>query len=126
MAKGDKLFVEMAGKTSWFLGEVIQEDPLVIKIAENGPLARIKVGDFTILERETAILRENGDDLQKILHEQYMSGRPVQTGLLSYGSVKKGKLHSVLSRVDENQVRSLHYKFMAAASLRGSSRRRRR
>ncbi|HAU07484.1 MAG: hypothetical protein A2568_00795 [Candidatus Yanofskybacteria bacterium RIFOXYD1_FULL_44_17] len=80
---------------SRYIAQVIEEEPLVLKVEESGPYSRLKGEDFVIMENDS--LRAQGDDetAQELLREAVRRGKPLRSGLKSLG-VKNGKLHEIL------------------------------
>lgn len=91
---GDFLIVWLTGEAEKYLAEVIKEEPLELKIMEEGPLARLKNGDYIIKARDSIAIQ--GDDRGQFafLHTQKELGRPVLSGLKSLG-VTDDQLHEI-------------------------------
>jgi len=51
----DYLIIQITGTISTFIAEVIQEEPLIVKVTETGPYSRLKQagGDFIIMRSDT-------------------------------------------------------------------------
>lgn len=92
---GSFLVVMITGVVSRYIAEVVQENPLILKIEESGPYSRLRGEDFVIFEKDS--LRAQGDDLtaQALLVEALERGRPLRSGLKKLG-VKDGVLHEIL------------------------------
>jgi len=92
---GSFLVVMITGVVSRYIAEVVQENPLILKIEESGPYSRLRGEDFVIFEKDS--LRAQGDDLtaQALLVEALERGRPLRSGLKKLG-VEDGVLHEIL------------------------------
>lgn len=94
---GDFLVVMLTGCLGSYIAEVAESEPLMLKVEEDGPYARLKNGDFVIIETDSATLqadRRNGTD--RFLESEHRAGRKVVSGLKELG-VTDGKLHEMLA-----------------------------
>ena len=90
---GDYLIVTLLGcKLGYFVAEVVQSNPLEVKIEEKGDLSRLGIRFFEVCVGYTNIFRENRDEVTKMLA---LNHRPLKTGLSSLGS-KTGELPKII------------------------------
>ena len=93
---GQLLVIEITGMLGTYLAEVVEQDPLVLKVEETGPYARLKDGDYIILEEDSARAQSKDDAISTALLEEYVdSGHPLMSGLAQHG-VTDGKLREIL------------------------------
>ncbi len=91
---GDLLVIQMAGVLLEFIAEVIDEDPLLLKVQEHGPYAKLNSRDYIILE-DKSLLLQNDDTHQELLRSSAERGHPLVSGLKVLG-VTDGNLHKIL------------------------------
>ena len=91
---GSYLIIQITGTVRSYIAEVIQDDPLIVKVTEEGPYAKLKVasGDFVILKSDTFQFQ------QDILNDTdfYLEHNTPISGLKSLG-VTDDKLHEMLA-----------------------------
>lgn len=93
---GDLIVIMITGCTGRYIAEVIQEEPLRLKVEESGPYAHLKDGDFIVDEFTSAIVQdENDDETRALLAEAKRRGHPFVSGLKQLG-VNDGKMHEML------------------------------
>ena len=93
---GDLLVIWITGMLANYIAEVTQSDPLQMKVVEDGPFARLRHGDFVILERETEQFQKDcREDTNVFLESEYKAGRKVISGLKKL-SVTDNRLHEIL------------------------------
>lgn len=93
---GAYLALQIIGNAQKYVGEVVQQDPLVVKVCEDGPYARLKDGDFIILKNDSVIFQsEDNEKIGKLLQKASDSGNPFASGLLSLG-ITDGCIHEML------------------------------
>jgi hypothetical protein len=92
---GIDAIIWVTGDTQKYIAEVIQEDPLHLKVEEEGPYARLKPGDYVILRRETEIWQARDEGGQQMLYDAKAAESPFLTGLEKY-NISDGKLHEIL------------------------------
>ncbi len=92
---GDLLIIFITGDPQNYVAEVVEEDPLVLKVMEEGLLSRLKDGDFIVREEFTRRLQENEESAAALLKERQEYRRPLVSGLASLG-VTDGRLHEIL------------------------------
>lgn len=91
---GDLLVIFITGSKHRYIAEVVDENPLKLKVTESGLFANLKHGDFIILEDES--LQLQGDDTcQDLLRESKEKGHPLISGLRSV-RVEDDELHEIL------------------------------
>jgi len=99
---GRYLVIWITGALNKYIAEVKQEDPLYLKVEEEGPYAYLKGEDFIILEYESNQIQESQEAIQKLLKEHKDKSHPLLSGLKSLG-VSDGKLHEILPDINEQQ-----------------------
>ena len=85
---GDLVVGWVVGDLLMYIGEIIEKgSPLVVKVEEEGPYARLKVGeDFIIIHANTADLQADvRDDTNHFLNERYTDDRKIASGLKRLG-----------------------------------------
>lgn len=93
---GDYLIVWLTGCIGSYIAQVVQNDPLEIKVQETGPYAHLKDGDFIIREQDTMqAQRDDKEDTCVFLAAEHQAGRRVMSGLESLG-VTDGRLRLML------------------------------
>ncbi len=92
---GDFLVIWITGSLRKYIAEVTNEDPLILKVEETGPYARLKDGDFIVLEHYSIECQSDGEDAQNLLRQAVERGKPIVSGLKSLG-VEDGTLHEIL------------------------------
>jgi hypothetical protein len=93
---GDYLVITITDVTGTYVAEIVQPDPLQLKVEETGPYAHLKSGDFIILDGDTAqFQRDLQNNTSVFLETEQMANRHVHTGLKSLGA-DDGKLCEIL------------------------------
>ena len=93
---GKYLVIRPDLRTANYIAEVIQSEPLIVKVAESGALSRLKESnDFIVLETETKMVQGSDEENQMLLSEAVKRGKPLISGLKSLG-IEDGKLHEIL------------------------------
>lgn len=95
---GKLLIIEITGETNKYIAEVIKEEPLWLKVEEEGPYSKLKPGDYIIKEYYTSHLQSGQHYVGKLLTDAKDRGKPFISGLKSLG-VKDGKLHEIWPNV---------------------------
>ena len=91
---GSYLIIQITGCISCYIAEVVQEEPLILKVEETGPYARLKRDDFIIMERDSERIQDSEQEIA-VLQEAVDRKHPLLSGLASLG-VTSGKLHTIL------------------------------
>ena len=91
---GSYLVIWITGGVRQYIVEVVEEEPLVLKIEESGPCSRLREGDYIIDETLSERIQKDGDDT-KVLQEAVDRGHPLCSGLRSLG-VEDDKIHDIL------------------------------
>ena len=96
LKKGSYLAVQLTGCTGKYIGQVIEEKPLKLKVQEDGPCSYLEIEDF-IIDEDLSILfqRDNDDEIARLLRSSKERGHPFISGLRSLG-VTDDKLHEML------------------------------
>lgn len=92
---GDYLIIQINGQADSYIAEVIQSEPLIVKVTEDGPYAKLKAvsDDFIVLKDETEQFQEDvRNDTNFYLESKYQYAL---SGLKSLG-VMDGKLHKMM------------------------------
>ena len=92
---GSFLAVMITGVVRIYIAEVVQENPLVLKVEESGPYSRLKSGDFVVFEEYSLRLQGNDLSARDVLLEAVQRGKPFCSGLKKLG-VEDGVLHEIL------------------------------
>ncbi len=75
---GDYLVIQITGVAEIFIAEIIQSNPLKLKVMESGPYANLKDGDFIIMDNYSEqIQKDNREDTNVFLqtvHKTPFSG----------------------------------------------------
>ena len=96
LEKGLYLAVQLTGCTGRYIGQVIQEKPLRIKVQEDGPYSYLEIEDFIIEEDFSLIFqRDNDEEIAHLLRSSKECGHPFISGLKSLG-VTDDRLHEML------------------------------
>ena len=92
---GSFLVIMITGVVRMYIAEVIQEEPLILKVEESGPYSRLMGEDFIVFEKYSTRLQ--GDDLsvRNLLREAIQRDEPFCSGLKRLG-VEDGVLHEIL------------------------------
>jgi hypothetical protein len=56
---GKLVVIWITGNTANYIAEVVTTDPLVLKVEEDGPYARLKDGDFILRQSDTLVLQRD-------------------------------------------------------------------
>ena len=92
--KKGSLIIWITGMLGHYIAEVLEENPLVLKVEEEGPFSRLRAGDFGIVEDESLEIQDEtkaGELVQRYAPKRL----PLTSGLRSLG-VEDGKLHTIL------------------------------
>jgi len=92
---GSHLVIWLTGCLHSYIAEVIEEEPLRLKIGESGVYSNLKNGDFIVLENESTRLQSE-EESALILKEYSDRGQPLVSGLRSLGVPQDGNLHTIL------------------------------
>ncbi|MFC1756906.1 hypothetical protein ACFLZC_02000 [Patescibacteria group bacterium] len=84
----------ITGVGGLYIAEVIQEEPLRLKVEETGPYASLRWDDFIISDFESEQIQDD-EKSTELLRKAQKSGHPFFSGLKSLG-VDDGKLHEIL------------------------------
>ena len=90
----DYVIIQITCTANSFIAEVTQEDPLIVKVEEEGPYSRLKQasGDFIIMKSDTEQFHADiKDDTNFYLEENDADGQRPISGLHSLGVIS-GKL----------------------------------
>ncbi|OQA04429.1 MAG: hypothetical protein BWY68_00323 [bacterium ADurb.Bin400] len=90
---GQYLVIWITGCTGTYIAEIIQSDPLRLKVMDDGPYANLQGEDFIIRAEESARLQQ--DDRENTCHYLQSIKGKVVSGLKSLG-VTDGQLHEIL------------------------------
>lgn len=90
---GSYLAIQITGMLGCYIAEVIVQDPLVLKVEEEGPFSRLKSGDYIIMESETKRLQDPKQETA-VLREAIGRANAYKSGLRSLG-VTDGQLHEI-------------------------------
>jgi PleD family two-component response regulator len=93
--KGQLLVIWITSTIGQYIAEIISEDPLKLKVTENGPLANLKDGDFGIKEEESAEIQDDAKSIL-LLRRFTNSSLPLKSGLKKLG-VTDNRLHQILA-----------------------------
>jgi len=93
---GNNLVIMIIGRTGRYIAEVIQEEPLRLKVEEEGPFANLRCDDFIINDLDSAQIQDE-EKSTELLREAQKLGHPFVSGLKSLG-VADGKLHEILPK----------------------------
>ena len=91
---GSYLITQITGHTRLYIAEVVETDPLVLKVEERGPFARLKSGDYIIDETLSERIQDPKQETA-VLQEAVERGIPLISGLASLG-VKDEAMHDIL------------------------------
>ncbi len=98
---GDYIVMQVAGDIRDYIAEVVQSDPLTVKIEEHGPYEKIKGDDCIIDEIGTESVQKDDavNTCMYLLWRDKNGWRPLISGLKSLGVPNDGKLHEILPAV---------------------------
>ena len=99
---GQHVVIMITGEIPRFIAEVINEDPLILKVQEDGPYAKLKDEDFILCEKETLLAQGTEAEQMMLLKSAVGNGHPFVSGLKSLG-VTDGILYHVLPAPAEAQ-----------------------
>jgi hypothetical protein len=91
---GSYVLIWLTGETRTYIAQVVEENPLILKIEENGPGARLRSGDYILLEKETERIQDPEQE-QAVLREAAARGFPLISALSSLG-VTDGRIREIL------------------------------
>ena len=92
---GSLIVIMITGMIREYIAEVISKVPLILKVEETGPFARLKDGDYIIFEEYSLRLQGDDEATQNLLREASERGFPLASGLKRLG-VTDGRLHYIL------------------------------
>lgn len=78
LEKGKHLIIQVTGETHSYIAEIVDIDPLILKVTQTGPYSRLKPWDYIILTYPSREFQENY--MKYILSCQH-SGKNLITGL---------------------------------------------
>jgi len=83
--------------TAVYIAEVLQSEPLEMKVMESGEFSRLKPGDYIIHDKESALVQQDDkNDTCLFLQMREETRLPrVQSGLKSM-NIEDGKLYEIL------------------------------
>ena len=82
----DFLVIQLVGDLNTYIAQVVQADPLRVKVTEAGPHANLIEEDFVIKAQQTLMIQQDArDDTCVFLQQQLDAGRKVYSGLESLG-----------------------------------------
>ncbi len=97
---GKYLVIRLDESTVSHIAEVLQSDPLIVKITEEGPLSRLKESShFIVLETETKKVQGSEEESTQFLAEAVKKGKPLISGLRSLG-IGDNVLHEILPALE--------------------------
>ncbi|MFA6437085.1 MAG: hypothetical protein WC242_05460 [Candidatus Paceibacterota bacterium] len=99
MQVGDLVVINIVGMTELYIAEITQSDPLKMKVAERGPLARLQSGDFLILTVNTFLLQRDLHENTRGFWSMKHKSR-ILSGLAKLG-VKDGKVRRIFHHLVE-------------------------
>jgi hypothetical protein len=92
---GSLLVVMLDSRTRLYIAEVIQEDPLRVKVTEKGPYAKMRDSEILIFESETE--RIQSDEKRRELFKEYADRKfPLISGLKCLNAPNDGKFYEIL------------------------------
>lgn len=91
---GSLLIIQITGMGGDYVAEVIEEEPLRLKVTETGPFSNLKSEDFIIREDQSCLAQDDNTS-QKLLFDAVLKGIPLFSGLASLG-ITDGKIHELL------------------------------
>ena len=91
---GAYLVIQITGCTGFYVAEVLEENPLVLKVEEQGPYSRLKSGDYILINDFSERIQDSAQEAG-VLREAVLRGKPFLSGLASLG-VTDGKMHEIL------------------------------
>lgn len=95
-APGAKLAIWIIGSFSTYIAEVLTEEPLTVKVTEDGPYAKLKGHEIMIWPWESHVLQSDKQPhIDRLLEIAAHRGRPYLSGLKSLG-VQDSRLHEIL------------------------------
>lgn len=93
---GDFLVIWLTCHLNKYIAQVVQTDPLRLKVQESGPYANLKDGDFGIMAQESEMLQlDVKNDTCIFLNQEQTAGRKVYSGLIAV-NVIDNRLHEIL------------------------------
>lgn len=98
---GQYVVIWITGCVGEYIAEVIEEQPLTLKVMESGPYARLKSGDYIIQEYQSGILqRDEREGTNRYLESKKETKTTPITGLASFG-ITDGKMHYIYPGEEE-------------------------
>ncbi|MBI5732664.1 hypothetical protein HY967_01750 [Candidatus Jorgensenbacteria bacterium] len=92
---GDFIIIFITAMAHKYIAEVTQENPLRLKVQEDGPLANLQGEDFVILTRVTREFQKNP---KETVQQAKDSGKPFVSGLKCFGITDRHLYEIVLVR----------------------------
>jgi len=93
---GDLVAVMITGSVGRYIAEVVQSEPLILKVEEYGPYAHLRGDDFIINAWDSAIIQDLDESKSTaLLKEAKERGHPFLSGLRKLG-IGDGKMHEIL------------------------------
>lgn len=90
---GSLLIIQITGRGGNYVAEVIEEEPLRLKVTEAGSFSNLKNEDFVIRENESCLAQDENSS-QKLLSDAVLKGNPLLSGLASLG-ITDGTIHEL-------------------------------
>jgi len=91
---GKYMVVYIKGSSLVYIAEVVQSNPLIVKIQDEGPYAELKYDDINISTFATESLQEG---LYGFLRFLRRAGRKIYSGLSSLG-IEDGEIQEISAR----------------------------
>ncbi|MFA6407125.1 MAG: hypothetical protein WCV80_00265 [Candidatus Paceibacterota bacterium] len=98
---GDHLVIQITGIAQHHIAEVVSSDPLIVKVMEHGPYAKLKTEDF-VIDEELSAKYQKGDakEWDVLYREAKERGCPFLSGLTSVGT-KGDTLYELIGASEE-------------------------
>lgn len=95
---GDHLVIQITGFIEVYIAEVVEPEPLILKVEESGPYSNLKAGDYIIDTIDSPIVQHDDreNECSYLLWRESKGLVPPISGLLSLGVPSDGKLHEIL------------------------------
>jgi hypothetical protein len=102
---GDLLVIWITGMTGQYIAEVIQENPLRVKVMETGPFTDLReYGDFGVMKPESLKIQDKDRKIvNEFLEEQIDADRPLISGLARFGVTDEGLYTIIPSNEGEDK-----------------------
>lgn len=92
--KGQYLIIWITGMLGHYIAEVVEENPLVLKVEEEGPFSRLRGDDFGVVEEESLEFQDK-EKAEELVRKYAQRPKPLASGLRGLG-IDDGKLHTIL------------------------------